>query len=181
VWTPQKRARTCYIEHVFLHSVGSAGHVVGSGAFEVWNVDALIFVLMWYLCGSHKMCDGTSYMNMCFCIRWDIRVTQCVLIRTGHVRPNTYRAWNVDALFFMLMWAWCRYHKKRVGTYHAKHVSCIRWYLWVTLWVLVRPGSEMSTHYSSCSGGLGADPTKSTMRHVTPNLCFCILYILWVT
>jgi hypothetical protein len=173
VWTPQKRARTCYVEHVFLHSVGSAGYVVGSGAFEVWNVDALIFVLMWYLCGSHKMCDGTSYEEHVF--------LHPVGYTGDAVRPNTYRAWNVDALFFMLMWAWCGYHKKRVRTYHAEHVSCIRWYLWVTLWVLVRPGSEMSTHYFSCSGGLGADPTKSTMRHVTPNLCFCILYILWVT
>jgi hypothetical protein len=33
---------------------------------------------------------------------------------------------------------------------------------------------ESSMHNFSCSGGLGADPTKSTVGHVTLNFCFCI-------
>jgi hypothetical protein len=36
---------------------------------------------------------------------------------------------------------------------------CIRCDLRVTLCVLVRPGLETSTHYFSCLGGPGVDPT----------------------
>jgi hypothetical protein len=36
-------------------------------------------------------------------------------------------------------------------------------------------------HYFSSLGGPGADPTKSTLGHATLNLCFCIIYDLWVT
>jgi hypothetical protein len=41
-------------------------------------------------------------------------------------------------------------------------------------------GCETSTHYVSFSGGTGMDITKSTLEHVTPKLCFCILWYLWV-
>jgi hypothetical protein len=39
----------------------------------------------------------------------------------------------------------------------------------------------MSTHYFSCSGGPGANPTKSEQGHATSNLCFCIWLDLQVT
>jgi hypothetical protein len=38
----------------------------------------------------------------------------------------------------------------------------------------------MSTHWFSCSGGPGADSTKSALEHVTTNMCFCIRWDLWV-
>jgi hypothetical protein len=38
---------TRYVEHVFLHLVGFAGHVVHFSAFEMRNVDALFFMLRW--------------------------------------------------------------------------------------------------------------------------------------
>jgi hypothetical protein len=42
----KKQVETRYVKHVFLHLVGSAGHIVGSGASRVQNVDALFFMLM---------------------------------------------------------------------------------------------------------------------------------------
>jgi hypothetical protein len=41
----KKCIRTRYIELVFFHSVGSAGHVVHSSASGVRNGDALLFML----------------------------------------------------------------------------------------------------------------------------------------
>jgi hypothetical protein len=41
--------------------------------------------------------------------------------------------------------------------------SCIRWDLWVKLYVLVHLGREISTQYFSCSIGPGADPTNSML------------------
>jgi hypothetical protein len=46
---------------------------------------------------------------------------------------------------------------------------------------VVCPGCETSTHYFPCSGGPGLDPIKSTPRHITPNLCFCIRCDIRVT
>jgi hypothetical protein len=37
--------RSHYAEHVFLHPVGYAGHVVNSGASGAQNVDTLFFML----------------------------------------------------------------------------------------------------------------------------------------
>jgi hypothetical protein len=36
-------------------------------------------------------------------------------------------------------------------------------------------------HYFSCSGGPGTVSIKSAPGHITPNMCFCILWDLWVT
>jgi hypothetical protein len=43
---PKKRVGTCYVELVFLHTVGSRGHVVHSRASEARNVDPIFFILV---------------------------------------------------------------------------------------------------------------------------------------
>jgi hypothetical protein len=41
----------------------------------------------------------------------------------------------------------------------------------------VRLRRRMVMHYFSCSGGTGADSTKSALRHVTPNFCLSFVGI----
>jgi hypothetical protein len=71
----KKCAETCYAEVVIFYPVGSAGHIVHSGAFGARNVDALFFMLGWLSAVSIKRTLGHVTPNLCFCIRWDLWVT----------------------------------------------------------------------------------------------------------
>jgi hypothetical protein len=66
----RKCVKTRYTELIFLHPVGFAVHIVHFGAPRASNVDALFFMLGW-----HKMHGETRYVELVFCIGWDLLVT----------------------------------------------------------------------------------------------------------
>jgi hypothetical protein len=71
----KKHAVIRYAKLVFLHPVGSAGHVVHSVCPGCQNVDALFFLLGCLDAVSIKSTPGHVTSNICFCIRWNLRVT----------------------------------------------------------------------------------------------------------
>jgi hypothetical protein len=62
----KKLVGTRYSEHVFLHMVGSVGHVVHSSASGARNVNALFFMLGWERYRFDKKSDGTRYAELVF-------------------------------------------------------------------------------------------------------------------
>jgi hypothetical protein len=62
----KKRVGTHYTKHVFLHLVGSAGHVVPFGVSRARNVDALFFMLGWDQYGFHKKCVRTRNAKLVY-------------------------------------------------------------------------------------------------------------------
>jgi hypothetical protein len=71
----KKRVSTRYVELVFLHPVGSAVHIVHSGATRARNMDTLFLILGWNWDGFDKKHAGTCYVELVFCIWWDLWVT----------------------------------------------------------------------------------------------------------
>jgi hypothetical protein len=93
----------------------------------------------------------------------------------GHiVHSGVTGARNVTALFFMMGWDWYGFNKKRTGIPYAEHV-----FLHPVGYVgrVVHSGASGAQNVDafSSSGGPGAVSIKNAPRHVTPNLCFCIL------
>jgi hypothetical protein len=98
----------------FLHPVGSVGHVVHFGAYQVRNIDALFFILGWDRYGFHKNNVETRY-------------AECVFLYlvgpTGHVVCfGASGVRNVDALFLMLRWYQYEFQKNHVGPRYAEGV-----------------------------------------------------------
>jgi hypothetical protein len=72
----EKHVRTCYDELMFLHPVGSAGHVVYSSASGARNVNTIFFMLRWDWYGFHKKLLETRTMNFVFAFG-GIYVSRC--------------------------------------------------------------------------------------------------------
>jgi hypothetical protein len=66
---------TRYTEHVFLHPLGSVGHVVGSLMSGVQNIDALFSCLDDPGAERTNSASGHVMLNLCFCIRYNLWMT----------------------------------------------------------------------------------------------------------
>jgi hypothetical protein len=88
---------------------------------------------------------------------------------------------DVDIAFFMLMWALCDFHKKCVGTNNAELVFLHPMGSTGHLVYSSASGARNVDALFSCSGWPGASSFKSMSGHITLNLCFCILWDMWVT
>jgi hypothetical protein len=81
---------------MFLHPVGSTGHVVHCGAYGAQNVDAPFFLLVWDRYRYHKKCAGTRYTKP---------ISLLPVGYAGHiVHSGASGVRNNNALFCMLGW-----------------------------------------------------------------------------
>jgi hypothetical protein len=62
----KKRIRTRDAKTVFLHPVGSVGHVVHSGVCRAQNIDVPVFMLVWVWCSFHKNRTRTREIEFVF-------------------------------------------------------------------------------------------------------------------
>jgi hypothetical protein len=127
----ERHARIRYTEVVFLHPVGSTGHVVHSGASGTRNVNALFFMLEWDRYGFHIKCPGKKCQRIIFHAgvglvripqkaRWDTLCRTCVFA-TGGISGSLTAFWCVWGMkcrhtFFMMLWDQYGFEKKRAMT-----------------------------------------------------------------
>jgi hypothetical protein len=64
----ERHVVTRYAELVFLHPMGSVGHIVNSGAYGPQNIDALFVCSSGTGMDSTKCALGHITLNLCFCI-----------------------------------------------------------------------------------------------------------------
>jgi hypothetical protein len=100
-------------EPVFLHPVGSAGHVVQSGASGSQNVDALFFTLRWDRYGNHKKHAGTRYVELVF-----LHLVES----TGHSAFRCIRGVKHRCTIFYARVDRYGFYKKHDGSRYAKLV-----------------------------------------------------------
>jgi hypothetical protein len=92
----KKRSMTRCAELVFLHPVGSAGHIVHSSASEARNIGTPFFMLGCDRYGFPKNRPGTHFTKLVF---------SHPVGYAGHVvHSGASGSRNVDVLFFMLGW-----------------------------------------------------------------------------
>jgi hypothetical protein len=75
---------------VFLHQVGSMGHVVCFGASAQETSTHYFSCSSVFSADLTKSTPGHVMLKVCFYIRWDMWVTQCVLVCTGHETSTHY-------------------------------------------------------------------------------------------
>jgi hypothetical protein len=160
-WDHKKCARTRCTKHVFLHLVGSAGHILHSGASWASHMDTLFFMTGWVRCGFDKKHIKSYYAKYVFLHAiWSV----------GHVvHSDASRVQNVITLFFMLRWVPYASNKKHTGTHYAERVffqfdGICR--LRIAFW-FIRGVKHRCTIFHAHKGLVWN-------RHVMPNLCFCI-------
>jgi hypothetical protein len=87
---------------------------------------------------------------------------------------------NVDALLFMLWWAWGGIHKKRIGTHYVELVFLHQvGYVGHVMHSYLPGAQNVDTLYFMLRWAWGSIQ-KSAPGHVTPNFCFGIWWDLRV-
>jgi hypothetical protein len=102
----------------------------------------------------------------------------------GHVvHSGASMARNADTLFFIIGWAWCGFHKKRVGRRYSKLVFLHPVGSIGHVAHFGASGYKIPTHHFSCSGGPNVVSIKIMLGNIMQNLCFCFrwdLRVMWL-
>jgi hypothetical protein len=116
---------------LFLHPVGFAGHaiLVCPGPETSTHYFSCSGGTGTY---STKSVVGHVTANLCFCIRWDLQVMQCIPVHPGHETSSRTSMY---------------YTKNMMGHITPKLCFCIRWDMQVTFCIPVCLGRETTTHY----------------------------------